>query len=65
VTHPEDRERVARMWQERKHGVHRLEEYRITQPDGTVRWIQDRSFPIRDSTGQAYRVAGIAQDITE
>jgi hypothetical protein len=65
VTHVEDCERVARMWQERKSGVHRLEEYRILQPDGTVRWIQDRSFPIRDSTGRAYRVAGIAQDVTE
>ena len=63
--HPEDCARVARMRHEREAGRHRVEEYRITRPDGTVRWMQERSFPIRDSTGQVYRVAGIAQDITE
>ena len=65
TVHPEDRERVARMLQERGAGLYRSEEYRVTRRDGTVRWIQDRSFPIRDSTGNVYRVAGIAQDITE
>jgi PAS domain S-box-containing protein len=65
VVHPEDRARVARMLQERRAGLHQLEEYRITRPDGTVRWIQDRSFPIRERAGNVYRVAGIAQDITQ
>src|SRR5262245_57276721 len=65
AVHPEDRARVVRMLQERGAGLHQMEEYRLTRPDGAVRWIQDRSFPIRDSTGQVYRVAGIAQDITE
>lgn len=40
-------------------------EYRIIKPDGNIRWIRERSFPIRDETGDAYRVAGIATDITE
>jgi PAS domain S-box-containing protein len=40
-------------------------EYRIIRPDGTIRWIWDRAFPIRDQTGQVYRIAGIAEDITE
>ena len=40
-------------------------EYRIIRPDGVIRWIWDRAFPIRDETGQVYRIAGIAEDITE
>lgn len=41
------------------------EEYRIIKPDGSVRWIRDRAFPIKDSEGRVYRVTGIAEDITE
>ncbi|MBE9041147.1 PAS domain S-box protein [Oscillatoriales cyanobacterium LEGE 11467] len=40
-------------------------EYRIVRPDGERRWIHDRSFPIRDESGQVCRLAGIAEDITE
>jgi PAS domain S-box-containing protein len=40
-------------------------EYRIVRPDGTVRWILDRGFPIKDKDGRLYRVAGIAEDITD
>ena len=40
-------------------------EYQIARPDGSIRWIHDRGFPIKDRTGAVYRFAGIAQDITE
>ena len=40
-------------------------EYRIVRPDGSVRWIRDRGFPIRDPQGRVYRTAGIAEDVTE
>ena len=40
-------------------------EYRIIRPDGSTRWISDRAFPIRDQQGNVFRVAGVAQDITE
>ena len=39
-------------------------EYRIVRPDGAIRWIHTRGFPIRDDAGVVYRVAGIAADIT-
>ena len=39
-------------------------EYRIVRPDGAVRWIHDRAFPIKDETGRVYRIAGVAEDIT-
>ena len=41
------------------------QEYRIVRPDGKIRWIHDRAFPVRDSRGEVYRIAGIAEDITE
>ena len=40
-------------------------EYRITRPDGEIRWIRDRSFPIQDESGVTYRMTGIADDITK
>jgi PAS domain S-box-containing protein len=40
-------------------------EYRILRPDGSIRWITDSGFAIRDETGEVFRVAGIAQDVTE
>ncbi len=41
------------------------EEYRILRPDGLVRWIRDRAFPVRNEAGEIYRIAAIAEDITE
>jgi two-component sensor histidine kinase len=40
-------------------------EYRIVRPDGTVAWIRDRVFPIKDASGNVHRICGIAEDITE
>jgi PAS domain S-box-containing protein/putative nucleotidyltransferase with HDIG domain len=39
-------------------------DYRIVRPDGTVRWINGRTFPILDEKHKPYRLAGIAEDIT-
>ncbi|MEM5773608.1 MAG: PAS domain S-box protein [Anaerolineaceae bacterium] len=40
------------------------EEYRIIQSDGSIRWILSRAYPIYDTDGNFYRLAGIAEDIT-
>ena len=65
AVHPEDRERVARaMAGQRETGGYE-EEYRIVRPDGAIRWIWARSYPVRDGQGQVMRFAGIAEDITE
>ena len=40
-------------------------EYRVVRPDGSIRWIWDRGFPIKDESGRCYRLAGIAEDVTE
>jgi PAS domain S-box-containing protein len=62
--HPEDRQRVtAAMQSDGERGTDL--EYRLVQPDGSSRWIRHRGFPISDGTGRIYRLAGIAEDITE
>ena len=62
--HPDDRSHVVEALPKRTLGTYD-EEYRILRPDGTVRWVRDRAFPIRNGSGVVYRVAGIADDITE
>jgi len=39
-------------------------EYRIERPDGAIRWIESRGFPVRDDAGKVVRIAGVAEDIT-
>jgi diguanylate cyclase (GGDEF)-like protein/PAS domain S-box-containing protein len=63
--HPEDRDRVikAAVWDQNT-GTYE-QEYRIVRPDGTLRWIRDQAFPVRNSDGEIYRIAGVAEDITK
>ena len=62
--HSEDRERVVGILEgQRQQGFE--VEYRIVRPDGSVRWIRDRGFPVKDASGKVYRIAGVAEDITE
>jgi two-component system cell cycle sensor histidine kinase/response regulator CckA len=61
--HPDDRGRVhaARERPPEEYDV----EYRVLRPDGGIRWVHDRGFPIYDDQQRVYRVAGVAEDITE
>lgn len=61
--HPDDRDRVLRSLERQVEGGYD-EEYRIIRPDGTVRWVRDRAFPVCDEKGRVVRLAGIAQDVT-
>ncbi|HRV90643.1 MAG TPA: PAS domain S-box protein [Anaerolineae bacterium] len=64
--HPDDRETVVKpRLKQQALGEPTLHEYRIVRPDGTIRWIWDRGFSLKDESGQVYRVMGIAEDITE
>jgi PAS domain S-box-containing protein len=62
--HPEDRQRVLLAVGRQSLGIYR-EEYRIVRPDGSVRWIWDRAYPIRDASGVVYRIVGLAEDVTD
>ncbi len=63
--HPDDRERVRVSLG--ANAVHDRvdQEYRILRPDGSVRWIHDRRFPVRDEALGVDRLVGFAADITE
>jgi len=65
AVHPDDREDVQAGFALQQIGQPFDCEYRITWPDGSIRWIWNRGFPIRDETGIATRCVGVAQDITE
>lgn len=63
--HPEDRDRIlAQRADDRPQAKHEMT-YRIVRPDGSLRWIHQREFPVKDANGKAVRVAGIVEDITE
>ena len=63
--HPDDRHRVSESINKKQITGEYDEIYRIIRPDGSIRWIQDRAFPIRDAAGNIYRIVGIADDITK
>ena len=63
--HPEDRARVLEAAMHKQVGGTYNEQYRILRPKGEIRWIGDRAFPIRDSSGMVYRIVGVAADITD
>ena len=63
--HPEDRDRISQKLQTETDKSNFSQEFRIVRPDGEIRWIYSRSFPVRDRNGTIYRLAGIAEDITD
>lgn len=64
--HPDDRELVAsEMEQAVATGTPVDFEYRIIRPDGRVRRLHSRAELIADPAGNALRLAGTAQDVTE
>lgn len=65
AVHPDDHTRVLEAALTRQASGDYDEEYRVMRPDGSIRWIHDQAFPIRDESGKIYRVTGIAEDITE
>ncbi len=63
--HVDDRPRVLQAVNSRQVTGEYDEEYRVIRPDGTMRWIRDRAFPVRNEDGSVQRIVGIADDITE
>ncbi|HEY9666007.1 MAG TPA: PAS domain S-box protein [Coleofasciculaceae cyanobacterium] len=61
--HPDDRQQMMVNLNHNAAGTFDIE-YRLIRPDGSIRWIRDRGFPIQNESGEIYRRAGIAQDIT-
>ncbi len=65
AVYPEDRRRIERSFAKEREGEPFEDEYRIVRPDGSVRWINDHGFKVYDEAGKVYRIAGVAEDISE
>ena len=65
AVHPEDKAATADVYARTSSLGSFGHEFRILRPDGTLRWIKARGFPIHDPSGTVYRVAGIAEDVSE
>jgi PAS domain S-box-containing protein len=63
--HPEDRPRLRRFYRKPIPEKGYEHTYRVVRPDGSVRWVMDRGFPVRNQMGEFYRLVAIARDITE
>jgi PAS domain S-box-containing protein len=63
--HPDDRARILDAATTKQSSGKYDEVYRIVRPNGAIRWVQDRAFPIHDEAGKVYRLVGIAEDITD
>lgn len=56
---------AAYMLEQRRQGRLYDREYRLVRRDGTVRWVWNRGFPIRDEAGEISRYIDVALDITD
>ncbi|WP_203234491.1 PAS domain-containing protein [Sphingomonas solaris] len=65
AVHPDDRTRVEVEQAQPLTADGTDIEYRIVRPDGTIRWIRDRVFPVDAGGDTPGRFAGIAEDVTE
>lgn len=64
AVHPEDRERVKRAFVDFDSQANGHGEYRVVRADGSMRWVKEHMFAIRDHSGKVARVVGIVEDNT-
>ena len=65
AVHPEDAPQVLSALEGLAHGRRYDIQFRITRPDNTLRWINDRGYALRDEAGHVILASGVASDITE
>lgn len=61
--HPDDRLSVENAMRYHSHGGMDIR-FRVIRPDGSVRWLHARNFPIRNTEGEIVSIGGVATDIT-
>ncbi len=66
IVHPEDRERVLRVWRDAvSRGSPCSDEYRLLTPAGRTVWVRSIGKPLRDESGAVTGFIGALVDITE
>ena len=65
MVHSEDRGKITAAFEELMNGKDAFDvEYRIVRPDGSVRWLRNRTRMARDGSRNPLRIDGLASDIT-
>lgn len=62
--HSDDKEKIKNILAVNSKNNIVKEAFRIWHPDGNIRWIRVRAFPILNENEKVIRIAGIAEDIT-
>jgi len=63
--HPDDRALAEEKYKQGLSAGRAEFAFRIMRPDGSIRRVEIRAFPVRDDAGKIIRIAGVATDITE
>jgi PAS domain S-box-containing protein len=61
----QDRSHADAARRARETGAEATDTYRISRPNGEVRWIRERAFGSRDESGAVIHIVGTAEDMTE
>ncbi len=64
AVHPEDRSKVLQSLVEQHNGLPVKRDYRVVQPNGSIRWVVTYLDPIYEA-GELVRWAGLTDDITD
>jgi len=63
--HEDDVDKVKRSWEKLLKGNPVQVEFEIVRPDGSMRLIENHSYPVEDEEGKVVRVVGVAEDVTD
>lgn len=63
--HEDDRDRVVEAAKTKQVLGTYDESYRVERADGTIRWVHDRAFPVKNAAGAVTRIVGVAEDVTQ
>jgi PAS domain S-box-containing protein len=64
TVHPDDRERIRERFENMFDNGNYDEEFRLVRTDGSVCWIRDRCFFVRNAKNEIYRIARNSSDIS-
>lgn len=64
LVHPDDLERLDREVRDSIHTGHFRSEYRVLQPDGSLRWLMSMGRVAKDEQGKPRRMMGVNIDVT-
>jgi len=65
ILHPDDRPAILALGERLLAGESLVNEYRVLDPAGDVRWLRDHVRPVKDGSGKVVRFVGGVTDITQ